>query len=134
MYKRSILNTQVVVVFLTTRVRKPDEDNWKELIQSIKDINGTVEIKLTLSSDNINIVKWWVDVSYVVHQDMKSHTGGLTTLRKGYIYGTSIRQKLNTKSFTESELITTTDVLLQIVCNSYFLTEQGCTVDAFVLY
>ena len=72
-------------------------------------------MKLTLSSNNTNIVKWWVDGSYAVHKDMKSHTGGLIALGKGCGYGTSIRQKLNAKSSTESELEATTDVLPKII-------------------
>ena len=89
--KQSQPDTQVSVVFLTTRVRKLDEDDWKKLIRLVKYIKSTVEIKLTLSSNNTNIVKWWVDGSYTAHKGMKSHTGGLTTLGKGCIYGTSIR-------------------------------------------
>ena len=109
--KRSRPDTQVAVTFLTTRVRKPDKDDWKKLIRLVKYISSTVEMKLTLSSNNTNIVKWWLDGSYVVHKDMKNHTGGIMTLRKGCVYGTSICQKLNTKSSTETELVTTTDVL-----------------------
>ena len=132
--KRSRPDTQVAVAFLTTRVRKPDEDDWKKLIRLVKYIKSTVEMKLTLSSNNTNIVKWWVDGSYAVHKDMKSHTGGLMTLGKGCVYGTSIRQKLNTKSSTESELVATADVLPQIILTSYFLKEQGCRVEKSVLY
>ena len=55
-------------------------------------------MSLILEADDISIIKWYVDASFVVHQDMKSHTGGATmTLGKGVIYGTSTRQKLNTK-------------------------------------
>ena len=56
------------------------------------------------------------------------------TLGKGCVYGTSIRQKLNTKSSTESELVATADVLPQIIWTSYFLKEQGCRVEKSVLY
>ena len=77
--KRPRPDTQVTVSFLTTTVRKPDEDDWKKLTRLVKYIKSTVETKLTLSSNNTNIVKWWVDGSYTVHKDMKSHTGGLMT-------------------------------------------------------
>ena len=100
----------------------------------MKYIKSTVEIKLTLSSNNTNIVKWCVGGSYAVHKDIKSHTGGIMTLGKGCVYGTSIRQKLNIKSSTELELVATVDVLPQIVWTSYFLIEQGYRVEKSVLY
>ena len=43
---------------------------------------------------------------------MRSHTGGATTL---IIYGCSTKQKLNTKSSTEAELIGIDDVMLIIL-------------------
>jgi hypothetical protein len=38
-------------------------------------------LALTLEADNAHIVKWWVDASFTVHQDMKSHTGGMLSLK-----------------------------------------------------
>jgi hypothetical protein len=58
---------------------------------------------LALEADNMHIVKWWVDASFAVHPDMKSHTGGVMSLRKGAVYGSSTWQKLNTRSSTEAE-------------------------------
>ena len=127
-------DTQVAVAFLTTRVRKPDEDDWNKLIRLMKYIKNTVEMKLTLSSNNTNIVKWCVDGSYAVHKDIKRHTCGIMTLGEGCVYGTSIRQKLNIKSSTELELVATVDILPQIVWTSYFLMEQGYRVEKSVLY
>ena len=132
--KRYRLDTQVAVAFLTTRVRKPDEDDWKKLIRLVKYIKRTVEMKLTLSSNNTNIATWWVDGSYAVHKDMKSHTGGLMTLEKGCVYSTSIHKKLNTKSSTEFEIVAAADILPQIIWTSYFIKEQGCRVGKSVLY
>jgi hypothetical protein len=38
---------------------------------------------LTLSADNLRVVKWYVDASFAVHPDFKSHTGAMMTLGKG---------------------------------------------------
>jgi hypothetical protein len=89
---------------------------------------------LTLSADSLNISKWWVDASYGVHEDLKSHTGGIFSLGRGAIYGTSTRQKLNTKSSTEAELVGVADVLPQILWTRYFLEAQGYTNDDTILY
>ena len=74
--KRSRLDIHTAVTFMTTRVRGPNEDNWKKLLRIIQYLRDTTEIPLTLRSDGTNIVKWWVDRSYAVHPDMRSQTGG----------------------------------------------------------
>jgi hypothetical protein len=75
-----------------------------------------------------------VDASHAVHPDMKRHTGGAMSLGRGVIYGTSKRQKLNTKSSTKSELVDTDDVVPQMLWTLYFLEAQGCKIDDNVLH
>jgi hypothetical protein len=66
---------------------------------------------------------------------MKSqHTGGAMSLGRGVIYGTSKRQKLNTKSSTESEIVGTDDVVPQMLWTLYFLEAQGHKIDDNVLH
>ena len=65
---------------------------------------------------------------------MKSHTGAVMTLGKGAIYGSSTRQRINTKSSTESELVAVNDVMPQILWTRYFLESQGYKVHDSVLY
>jgi hypothetical protein len=38
---------------------------------------------LTLSADDLRVVKWYVDASFAVHPDFKSHTGAVMMLGKG---------------------------------------------------
>ena len=47
---------------------------------------------------------------------MRIHTGGFMTMLTGGAYVLSIKQKLNTKSSTEAELIGVDDVLTQVIC------------------
>ena len=57
---------------------------------------------------------------------MKSHTGGVMSTGTGAAYSTSSKkQKLNTKSSTESELVGIDDVLPQALWTKYFLEGQG---------
>jgi hypothetical protein len=84
---------------------------------------------LTLEGDDARIVKWWVDSSFAVHPDMKSHTGGTLSLGKGSVYSTSTQQKLNTKSSTEAELVGVDDVMPLILWTRYFLDAQGYGVN-----
>jgi hypothetical protein len=56
---------------------------------------------------------------------MKSYTGGVMTMGKGVVYATSKRQKLNTRSSTQAELVVIHNVLPQVIWTRYFLQSQG---------
>jgi hypothetical protein len=53
----------------------PDTDNYKKLRRVIQYLRGTQDMSLMLEADDTRIMKWWVDASYAVHPDMRSHTG-----------------------------------------------------------
>jgi hypothetical protein len=56
---------------------------------------------------------------------MKSHTGGVMSLGTGAAYSASKKQKLNTKSSTEAELVGIDDILPQALWTKYFMEAQG---------
>ena len=63
---------------------------------------------------------------------MRSQTGGTMLLGKGEIISTSMKQKMNTKSFTDTEFIATDDLMPHILWPRYFLNWQGCNAkDTF---
>ena len=132
--KRARPDIQPAVAFLCTRVQGPDTDDYKKLARVMKYLRSTLTMPLTLESDGSNIVKWWADASYGVHPDLKSHTGGALSLGKGVIYGTSRRQRINTNSSTEAELVGLSDVMPQILWTRYFLEAQGFTVSDCIVY
>ena len=55
-------------------------------------------MKLTLTIDDLSIIKWWVDVSDRTHHDLKGHTGSMMSLGGGAVVSGSRKQKLNVKS------------------------------------
>ena len=65
---------------------------------------------------------------------MKSHTGALMSLGKGATYATSTRQKLNTRSSTEAELVGVDDVMALVMWTRYFLEAQGYTIGDNIVY
>ena len=73
--KRSRCDLQVAVAMLCTRVKNPTEEDWKKLIRLLQYVKSTVNDVLTLRADDLSIVKWYVDASFAVHPDFKSHTG-----------------------------------------------------------
>jgi hypothetical protein len=106
---------QTAVAFLSTRVKSCDENDYKKLIRMLQFLRATRGDFMTLSADSLLNMRRWVNASYAVHPDMRSHTGGAMSLGRGVIYGASKRQKLNTKSSTEAELVGGDDVIPQVL-------------------
>ena len=76
----------------------------------------------------------YVDASYGVHPDMKSHTGCVIRIGRGPVYSKSTGQKLNTKSSTEAELVALSDSTSQIIWTRNFLEEQGLKMGPATVY
>jgi len=121
----------MAVAFLCTRVKSPDED-YKKLTHVIQYFRDTTKLMLTMEPDDNP--HWWVDSSYAVHPDMKSHTGLFMSIGKGGGYTGSRKQKLNTKSSTEAELVAIDDSMGQILWTRHFLADQGIAVPVTTIY
>jgi hypothetical protein len=80
--KRARPDIQQAISVLCTRVRDPNQVDWEKKMRAMNYLNGTKEENLTLSADNLRVVKWYVDASFAVHPDSKSHTGAMMTLGK----------------------------------------------------
>jgi len=89
---------------------------------------------LTLTIETSTDPKWWVDISYAIHLDMRSHTGVIMTLAKGTTYSASTKQKLNMKSSTEAELVAIEDAMAQVLQTRHFLVAQGEYVLTTTIY
>ena len=80
---------------------------------------------LILGADSLAKSKSWVDTAYAMHDDMRSHTGGATSLGCGAIMCKSTKEKLNTKSSTEAEVVGSSDYLPNTIWARMFLAEQS---------
>lgn len=56
------------------------------------------------------------------------------TLGKGSVYSSSVRQKINTKSSTEAELVGVDDAMPLVLWTRHFLIEQGFDVRDNIVY
>ena len=81
-------------------------------------------------------MKWYVDASFSVHEDFRSHTGGVLkpSLGGDVLIRGSMRQKLNTRSSTEAELVGADDFMSKIVWTSLFLKMQGLRLERNILF
>jgi hypothetical protein len=123
--KRARLDIQLPVSFLCTRVSCSDISDWRKLKRVLQYLRGTLDDVLILGADDITIISTWVDASYAVHADMKSHTGGVISFGRGGLFTKSTKQKLNTKSSTEAELVGASDYLPNTIWAMLFLKAQG---------
>ena len=114
-------------------MKSPDEDDWGKLTRVIKYLNGTRNLVLTLSSDNLGIIRWYINASYAIYNDCKGHTGSMMTLGSGAIMRFSWK-KINSKHSTESKLIGVDDTLPQILWTRYFVESQGYKVKDNILF
>jgi hypothetical protein len=132
--KRGRLDIQLAIAFLCTRVACSTEKDWIKLKRVLEYLNGTLDEFLVLGADDICMMKTWVDASYAVHPDMKSHTGGVVSFGKGAVMSKSSKQKLNTKSSTEAELVGASDYLPYPIWAKKFLESQGYIMRENVFY
>ena len=132
---RARRDIQTAVSFLATRVQAPDEDDWGKLKRVLKYLNGTRYLKLTLNADQLKFaVHWYVDGSHQIHEDCRGQTGSLVTFGQGAVASSSNKMKCNTKSSTETEIISFADKLADIVWMRYFLECQGYTIDEYIVF
>ena len=83
---------------LATRVSKSTQQDLAKLKQLLEQIKGTLDDMYTVGADDLGHLRTWIDASYAVHSDYRSHTRGAISPGRGTIACKSTKQKLNTKS------------------------------------
>ena len=89
---------------------------------------------LTLEADDNQALYWCIDASFSVHSDMKSHTGSIFTLGKGSISSSSTKQKVNSRSTTESELNGVEDKISKVIWTKKIIEAQFFKVKLNMIY
>ena len=88
-------------------------------------LDSTKEFVSTLRADNMSMLRWFIDGSHNTNPNFKGHTGAAVTLGKGTLCNTSRKQKMNTRSSTETEMVSVYDVRPEILWTRLFLQDQG---------
>ena len=108
--------------------------DWKKLRRLLNFLQCTKDDERIMSRTTLKTLFTWVDASYGVHPDMRSHTGGTMSLGHGVLNTMSAKQKLNTKSSTESEVVGASDYLPKNIWATMFLQAQGHVLDNNVFF
>jgi hypothetical protein len=127
--KRARPDIQPAISFLSTRVKGANQGDWFKLQNMMGFLKKTQDDVLALEADDLGIITWFVDAAFAVHQDFKSHTGATMTLGKVAIISSSTKQKVNSKSSTEAELIAMDDVIAKVLWTKLFLEGQGYKIN-----
>ena len=72
--KRASVDIDLVVSYLCTRVSCIDDDDWEKLRRLLHYLYTTIDIPRIIGAGGLDILQTYVDASYAVHNDMKSHT------------------------------------------------------------
>ena len=93
------------VAFLCTRVRIPDVEDWKILKRLISFLHQTIDDVRIIGADDLLKIQTFIDSSHALHEDMKVHTGGTITFATGVVNVKLSKQKMNSQSSNETEVI-----------------------------
>ena len=123
--KRTRPDLLTAVSFLSTRVQAPTAEDNHKLNRLLGYPRSTRNETMTLGCNHKVNLSAHVDASYLVHQDARSHTGVFLTLGRGPIMVKSTKQKLVTRSSTESELVALAESTPDIIWCRNFLSALG---------
>ena len=132
--KRCRPDIQVAIAFLTTRVRAPTTQDWSKLKRLLGYIRATIGLPLILKMDNSGVINIMIDGSFAVHQNMRSHTGMVTSMGTGALLSASGKQKINTRSSTEAEIVAVDEGITKPLWLRNLLLAQGQPVDDCILF
>ena len=111
-------------------------DDVEKLQRLIRYIHGTEGNGVVLRPGALGVtVRLYVDASYGVHCDGKSHTGSCVVIGDvGAVHCRSSKQLIVTKSSTEAELVGLSDSANQAIHIREFLIGQGYPMGPIIVY
>jgi hypothetical protein len=122
------------VAFLCTRVQHSTDEDLSKLNRLLSYLDAHRSFVLILDARHPHRVVAFVDSSYGIHMNKKSHTGVLIRIGRGAVFISSTKQRLVTKSSTEAELVALSDALSQIIWTRHFMAAQGYRQEPAVIY
>ena len=80
------------ISFLSKRVSNPTQEDWKKLQRALNYLDNTKTQRLRLGMTTPMTIRTYIDASFAVHSDFKSHTGACITIGIGCFYTKSTGQ------------------------------------------
>jgi hypothetical protein len=95
--------------------------------------HNTINLPLTIGMTDSEEMQWWVDASFGTRYKLQSQTGATLLLGVGSVYSIARKQKLNTISSTEAEIVGVHDAMSQVTFFRYFVLAQGVKMSQNIL-
>lgn len=103
-----------IINFLCTRANNYTLEDKFKLNRILKYLHGTKNLPLTFTKSNNSNLQIYADASHAIHSDSKGHSGLVIKYNDNLILFKSRKQKINTMSSTESELVCISDSISYI--------------------
>jgi len=132
--QRARPDIETVVTFLMKRVSKRNVDDWKKLRKVIGFLKGKIDEKRIIGATSLTEILTFIDSAYAVHANCQSRTGGLSSFEIGAVHARSKSSKINVKSSTESELVSTSEYLPHTLWLRHFMIGHGYEIKDNVVY
>jgi hypothetical protein len=122
--KRARPDLLFAVSVLCTKVQSVTNKDYEAMERLMNYIYCSKDQNLTLYCGEDLKYRVWVDAAYGIHGNYRSHTGIVIKLGGAVVYACSRKQKLNTLSSTESQLVA--------ICEAYCATIWIVRVGRFL--
>ena len=80
----------------------------------------TIDDVIIIGLEGEGMIQSWIDASYGAHVDIRGQTSGAISMGRGTLINKSIKQKLNIKSSTKTEVIGVSDILPYVLWLDFF--------------
>ena len=97
-------------------------------------MHKTIDDVRRIGAASLTEIFTWIDAAYAVHDNMRSHMGGLISLGRGVLHAKSSMEKINTKSSTEAELVGLAEYLPYNIWFLHYMRAQGYMIRSNTIY
>ena len=132
--KRTRPEILTAISYCATRILGPTEEDEKKWDRVLSYLLFSRTNKMILRIGQHSILNAFVDASFGLYEDGKSVTGVAIMLGDATIYVKSGKQKIVTRSSTESELVGISDALSQVLWTREYLLAAGLQLGPAVVY
>ena len=107
--------------FMTKILKIYGEGDWGKFKRLLKYMYGSVYLTISISSDDLNLIKWYVPASFTTHKYYTVHTGSIMMMGKGGVVSISKKQNINAKLSTKTKHVGIHKIIPQIIWLTYSL-------------
>ena len=85
--------------------RKERRRRLKKLKRGLTFVKNTIKDKRIIGTKTLTELYTWIDAAYAVHNNMRGYIGGAISMGYVIMHVKASKQKINVKSYRESELV-----------------------------